>query len=115
MTGLRERPMEWWAARAEAEVDGVATAGRAAAAETTLRRQAVLAHVVAPFVEGLETPAHVVDEIRASLALKLLQPELRERREVLGDHVFVLTMQEEIAARVVALADLLAERATPAP
>lgn len=38
MTGLRQRPFEWWAARCEAEGEDSVTAGRAAFNETTARR-----------------------------------------------------------------------------
>ena len=57
--------------------------------DTIACRQAVLAHVVAPFVEGLETPANAVDRVRASM-MGMLQADLRSRREALGDDVFAL-------------------------
>ncbi|MGW9821895.1 hypothetical protein ACUXK4_004484 [Methylorubrum extorquens] len=77
--------------------------------ETTLRREAVLTHLVAPRIARLEQPANTVDRVTNTM-VGLMQTELRERRQILGDHAFVACMIEEIAARVVALADMSAER-----
>ncbi|ACB27263.1 hypothetical protein [Methylobacterium radiotolerans] len=80
--------------------------------ETTLRRQAVLTHMVAPRLARLENPVTTVDRVTNTM-VGLMQAELRDRRQVLGDGAFVACMIEEIAARVVILADMAAEREAP--
>lgn len=75
--------------------------------EATLRRHAVLTHLVAPRIARLEQPANTVDRVTNTM-VGLMQAELRERRKVLGDHAFVACMIEEIAARVVALEAMVA-------
>lgn len=109
MTGLRERPFEWWAARCEAGGDDPVAVGRAAANETTARRLAVLVQVVPPLLEHLEKPETAIQQVRAA-TVELMQDELRQRRAVLGDFVFYSIMQEEIAARIVAIDAMLADR-----
>ncbi|MGE8128480.1 hypothetical protein ACQKQD_16015 [Methylobacterium sp. NPDC080182] len=78
--------------------------------DSTLCRQAVLSHMVAPRLARLESPVTTVDRVTNTM-VGLMQAEIRERRQVLGDGAFVACMIEEIAARVVALADMSAERA----
>ncbi|ACK81499.1 hypothetical protein [Methylorubrum extorquens] len=114
MTGLRERPFEWWAAWAEAEAEGPVAAGRATVNKVTARRLAVLAQVVPPLLERLEEPETAIQRVRANM-VEMMQERLRERRQVLGDFAFYSTMQEEIATRIVALDAMLAERTATAP
>lgn len=42
--------------------------------------------------------------------VEMMRESLRERRQVLGDFAFFSAMQEEIAARIVAIDAMLAER-----
>lgn len=70
-------------------------------------------HVVAPWILKIHQPATIVERIRADIALDLLQDDLRERRKVLGDANFWQTMLDEIAARIVALEAVLADRGRP--
>ncbi|MCJ2015532.1 hypothetical protein [Methylobacterium sp. J-076] len=109
MTGMRERSFEWWAARCTAGEDDTVTAGRTAANETTARRLAVLVQVVPPLLEHLEKPETAIQQVRAG-TVEMMQEELRRCRAVLGDFAFFSTMQDEIAARIVAIDAMLAER-----
>lgn len=67
-------------------------------------RATVVDKLVSPWIVQTCRPATHVLRIQADIAFDLLQGDLAERRQVLGDSAFQYAMLEEIGARIEALA-----------
>ncbi|WP_298958502.1 hypothetical protein [uncultured Methylobacterium sp.] len=74
-----------------------------------LYRATVLEQVVSPWIVQTCRPATHIHRIQAGIAFDLMQGDLADRRQVLGDFAFKQAMLEEIGARIEALARMARE------
>ena len=71
-----------------------------------LYRATVLEKLVSPWIVQTCRPDSHTRRIQANIAFGLLQGDLADRRQVLGDSAFQHAMLEEIGARIEALAHM---------
>ncbi|MEL6061886.1 MULTISPECIES: hypothetical protein [unclassified Methylobacterium] len=77
--------------------------------ERTLRMLAIVSGTVHPWVGRLLAPRDYTESVRATVILGDQRQQLRVLRQEVGDQAFKQLMLDEIAARVVALADVMAD------
>jgi len=77
--------------------------------ERTLRMLAIVGDRVHPWVGRLLAPRDYTESVRASVILGEQRQQLRILRQKVSDEAFKQIALDEIAARVVALADVMAD------
>ncbi|KZC01438.1 hypothetical protein ABID82_004274 [Methylobacterium sp. PvP062] len=77
--------------------------------ERTLRMTAILNGTVHPWIGRLLAPRDYTESVRATVILGEQSKELRRLRAEVGDQAFKQIALDEIAARIVALADVMAD------